>query len=75
MNSSINTTLIALLLAIKELQTPLSKDEQVILQDVGQQLDIDPDYQGERTGFLKPLLGMDLDEKIGYIKKRRNPCY
>jgi hypothetical protein len=31
--------------------------------------------QGERTGFLKPLLGMDLDEKIGYIKKRRNPCY
>jgi hypothetical protein len=31
--------------------------------------------QGERTVFLKPLLGMDLDEKIGYIKKRRNPCY
>lgn len=57
MNSSINTTLIALLLAIKELQTPLSKDEQVILQDVGQQLDIDPDYwdfiQEQITGLIE----------------------
>jgi CHAT domain len=44
MNSSINKTLIALLLALKELQIPLSKDEQANLQDVGQQLDIDPDY-------------------------------
>jgi hypothetical protein len=44
MNSSINKTLIALLLAIKDLQIPLTKDEQTILQDVGQQLDIDPDY-------------------------------
>lgn len=26
--------------------------------------------QGERTGFLKPLLDKDLDEKIGSIKKR-----
>lgn len=43
MNSSINKTLIALLLALKELQIPLSKDEQAILQDVGQQLDLDPD--------------------------------
>ncbi|RUT03941.1 hypothetical protein DSM106972_048550 [Dulcicalothrix desertica PCC 7102] len=32
-----------LLLTLKELQTPLSKDEQAILQDIGQQLDIDPD--------------------------------
>jgi|GEM_PF-1046858 len=44
MNSSINKTLIALLLALKELQVPLSKDEQAILQEVGQQLDTDPDY-------------------------------
>jgi CHAT domain len=44
MNSSITKTLIALLLAIKELKTPLSKDEQANLQDIGQQLDIDPDY-------------------------------
>jgi CHAT domain len=44
MNSSITKTLIALLLAIKELKTPLSKDEQANLQDVGQQLELDPDY-------------------------------
>ncbi len=44
MNFSINKTLIALLLAIKELQTPLTKDEQAILQNVGQQLDPDLDY-------------------------------
>ena len=43
MNSSIYKTLIALLLALKELPIPLSRDEQAILQDVGQQLDIDPD--------------------------------
>jgi hypothetical protein len=43
MNSSINKTLIALLLALKELPIPLSRDEQAILQDVGQQLNIDPD--------------------------------
>jgi hypothetical protein len=44
MNSSINKTLIALLLAIKDLQTPLSEDERAILQNIGQQLDLDPDY-------------------------------
>ncbi len=43
MNSSIYKTLIALLLALKELPIPLNRDEQAILQDVGQQLDIDPD--------------------------------
>ncbi len=43
MNSSIYKTLIALLLALKDLPIPLSRDEQSILQDVGQQLDIDPD--------------------------------
>ncbi len=57
MNSSINKTLIALLLALKELQIPLSKDEQAILQDIGQQLDIDPDYwdfiQEEITALIE----------------------
>ena len=43
MNSSIYKTLIALLLALKELPIPLNRDEQAILQDIGQQLDIDPD--------------------------------
>lgn len=44
MNSSINKTLIALLLAIKELQTPLTRNEQAILQLVGEQLGTRPDY-------------------------------
>lgn len=44
MNSSVTTTLLALLLALRELQVALSEDEQAILQDIGQQLDIDPDY-------------------------------
>lgn len=44
MNHSINKTLIAVLLALKELQILLSKDEQEILQDIGQQLNTDPDY-------------------------------
>jgi CHAT domain len=43
MNSSITKTLLALLLALRELTIPLSADEQALLQDIGQQLDIDPD--------------------------------
>ncbi|MBW4617270.1 MAG: CHAT domain-containing protein [Desmonostoc vinosum HA7617-LM4] len=43
MNSFVNTTLLALLLALKELEIPLNADEQALLQDIGQQLDIDPD--------------------------------
>ncbi|MGI2904852.1 CHAT domain-containing protein [Tolypothrix sp. VBCCA 56010] len=57
MNFSIDKTLIALLLALKELQIPLSQDEQAILQDIGQQLDIDPDYwdfiQEEITALIE----------------------
>ncbi|WP_226591692.1 CHAT domain-containing protein [Microseira wollei] len=44
MNSDRTKTLLALLLALRELETPLSADEQAVLQDVGQQLAIDPDY-------------------------------
>jgi hypothetical protein len=44
MNSAVTKTLLALLLALRELETPLSSDEQSVLQDVGQQLEIDPDY-------------------------------
>ncbi|MCT7953143.1 CHAT domain-containing protein [Ancylothrix sp. C2] len=44
MNSTVTKTLLALLLALRELETALSSDEQSVLQDVGQQLEIDPDY-------------------------------
>lgn len=43
MNSAVTKTLLALLLALSELDTPLSSDEQSVLQNVGQQLEIDPD--------------------------------
>ncbi len=44
MNSSVTKTLLALLLALRELKIPLTTDEQAVLQDVGQQLALDPDY-------------------------------
>lgn len=44
MNSDLTKTLLAFLLALRELETPLSADEQAVLQDVGQQLAIAPDY-------------------------------
>ncbi|MDF5723992.1 MAG: hypothetical protein PUP91_26715 [Rhizonema sp. PD37] len=44
MNSSITKTLLALLLALRELKIPLTNDEQAVLQNVGQQLALDPDY-------------------------------
>ncbi len=43
MNSSVTKTLLALLLALRELKAPLSTDEQAVLQNVGQQLALDPD--------------------------------
>lgn len=44
MNSAITKTLLALLLALRELKIPLTTNEQAVLQDVGQQLDLHPDY-------------------------------
>jgi hypothetical protein len=44
MNTHVSTTLLALLLALRDLQIPLNAHEQSLLQDVGQQLVIDPDY-------------------------------
>ncbi|MBD2208103.1 CHAT domain-containing protein [Calothrix sp. FACHB-1219] len=52
MNSSVTKTLLALLLALKKLEIPLSEDEQALLQDVGQQLALDPDY----WEFIEPEL-------------------
>lgn len=43
MNSSATKTLLALLLALRELKDSLSTDEQAVLQNVGQQLALDPD--------------------------------
>ncbi|QLE48467.1 DUF3122 domain-containing protein [Nostoc sp. C057] len=66
--SSINLRLVGFP-SSQELPHPLPLK---ITTDTGQVLtapDIFPDEapapQGERTGFLKPLLGKDLDEKIG----------
>ncbi|WP_424094410.1 CHAT domain-containing protein [Moorena producens] len=43
MNSPITITLLALLLALRELKTPLTQEELAGLADVGQQLALDPD--------------------------------
>jgi hypothetical protein len=43
MAESPKTTLLALLLALKQLETPLSADEQAVLENVGKQLELDPD--------------------------------
>lgn len=43
MAESSKTTLLALLLALKQLETPLSADEQAVLENVGKQLKLDPD--------------------------------
>lgn len=44
MNSSATKTLLALLLALRELKVPISTDEQAALRDIGHQLALDPDY-------------------------------
>jgi hypothetical protein len=51
MNSSVTKTLLALLLALKKLEIPLSEDEQALLQCVGRQL-VYPDY----WEFIEPEL-------------------
>jgi hypothetical protein len=43
MAESAKTTLLALLLALKQLETPLTADEQADLDNVGKQLELDPD--------------------------------
>jgi len=43
MAESAKTTLLALLLALKQLETPLTADEQADLDNVGKQLKLDPD--------------------------------
>jgi hypothetical protein len=43
MAESAKTTLLALLLALKQLETPLTADEQADLDNVGKQLALDPD--------------------------------
>lgn len=42
MNTTIDNTLLALLLALKNLENPLNTEEQEALADVGQQLKLDP---------------------------------
>ncbi|NEO99681.1 MAG: hypothetical protein F6K58_13580 [Symploca sp. SIO2E9] len=43
MTESPKTTLLTLLLALKQLETPLTADEQARLKTVGEQLELDPD--------------------------------
>ena len=43
MNTVVNNTLLALMLALNELETPLSSDEESALSDIAAQLSLDPD--------------------------------
>ncbi len=53
MNSSVTKTLLALLLALRDLKAPLSTDEQAVLQNVGQQLALDPeDWEYIKEGLI-----------------------
>ncbi len=53
MNSSVTNTLLALLLALRELKAPLTTDEQAVLQNVGQQLALDPeDWEYIKEGLI-----------------------
>ena len=60
MNSAVTKTLLALLLALRELETPLSNDEQSVLQDVGQQLEICPDYWDDIEEQLMAVIAANL---------------
>ena len=60
MNSAVTKTLLALLLALRELATPLSSDEQSVLQDVGQQLEIGPDYWDDIEEQLMAVIAANL---------------
>ncbi|MFW9259082.1 CHAT domain-containing protein [Nostoc sp. CALU 546] len=65
MNSSVTKTLLALLLALKELEIPLSKDEQGLLQNVGQQLALASDdwefieIEAELTAIIQANLALN----------------
>jgi hypothetical protein len=56
MNSSATKTLLALLLALRELKVPLSTDEQEVLQNVGRELELDPDYWEEIEKGLMAII-------------------
>lgn len=43
MSTNVNNTLLALMIALNELETPLSPDEESALSDVAAQLSLDPD--------------------------------
>lgn len=56
MNSAAIKTLLALLLALRELQDPLSSDERALLQDAGQQLALDPnDWEFIEEGLIAAI--------------------
>ncbi len=56
MNSSATKTLLALLLAFRELKVPLSIDEQEVLHNVGRELELDPDYWEEIEEDLMAMI-------------------
>jgi hypothetical protein len=56
MNSSATKTLLALLLALRELKVPLSTDEQEVLQNVGRELELDPDCWAETEEGLMAMI-------------------
>ena len=56
MDASVNTTLIALLLALKDLKDPLSPTEQANLETVGEQLAVAPNrWESIEKGLIKVI--------------------
>jgi hypothetical protein len=56
MTSPVNKTLLALSLALKDLETPLSQDEQAAFQDAAEQLKLEPDsWQDYEQDLLKVI--------------------
>lgn len=53
MNTQINTTSLAFLLALQELDAPLSQEEKKTLKEIGDQLDVRPDAW---ESYTEPLL-------------------
>ncbi|MFK0735559.1 MAG: hypothetical protein ACIWVG_31235, partial [Gloeotrichia echinulata HAB0833] len=79
MNSEITKTLLALLLALRKLGVPLEAHQQGLLQDIGQQLALDPDP--DDWNFIEEeLIGVieqnpDLNKLFKYSKVNLDTMY
>ncbi|NEP53045.1 MAG: hypothetical protein F6K65_31295, partial [Moorea sp. SIO3C2] len=72
MNSPITITLLALLLALRELKTPLTLEELAGLANVGQQLALDPDdWEYIAEGLMAIIQG---NEELNEYFQRAKAC-